>query len=89
MPNVPKLPNGMTPAQFGQEIMKWGTGHAAAESQIGKLDIDELYSAGLTAEIAAHWRDFYKAVCVRTPNNPSARGRAKLMEHVRILLERN
>jgi hypothetical protein len=77
----------MTPAYFGHYVMKWGTGDAAAEHRIQTLTTAELRVAKITADIAEAWRLFYLEVVDEAPKNPSARGRAKLMECARSLLE--
>ena len=86
---LPPLPDGMTPAHFGHYVMKWGTGDEAAETRMDTLTAAELRAAGVTADIAEAWRLFYLEVVAETPTNPSARGRAKLMEYARSLLLEN
>ena len=80
------LLEGVTQSQFGREIMKWGTGHAAARARIRTITTQELKRQGVTVEMAEAWRDFYRAVARENPNNPSAAGRVDLMEHVVELL---
>jgi hypothetical protein len=46
----------------------------------------ELTESGVTAEIALSWADWYRAVASDTPANPSARGRAELMDYIAELL---
>ncbi len=87
MPTLPQLPEGMTPAHFGQKVMCWGQGDAAAEARIQTLCAQELRDEGITADVAKEWFYFYVGVIDETPSNPSARGRAQLMEHARTLLE--
>lgn len=77
---VPPTPNGMSIADFGQKIMKWGTGNQTARERMGNLTRQELESSGVTREIATAWRDFYRNEMMRVPNNPSAAGRADLMQ---------
>lgn len=89
MPDVPGLPNGMSIAYFGHQVMAWGTGDAAADARIKTLTEEDLRNAGITAEIADKWRLFYLDVIRETPNNPSARGRARLMAVAKSLLERH
>lgn len=81
------LPEGLTQSQFGREVMKWGTGHAAARTRIRTITAEELKRQGVTVEMAKAWRDFYRSVAGEHPGNPSAAGRADLMEHVVHLLE--
>ena len=87
MRRLPPLPDGMTPDKFGRCVMKWGTGDAAAISRIDTLTAAELRAANITADIAEGWRAFYLEVLEENPDNPSARGRAKLMEYARSLLQ--
>jgi hypothetical protein len=66
----------------------WGTGDEAARSRITTLTKKELERAGVTKEIAAQWRDFYREVARVTPANPSAAGRADLMQRAVELLSK-
>lgn len=68
--------------------MKWGTGDAVARARMGTLTRAELQKAGVTAEMARQWRNFYLAEVQRSPTNPSARGHAELMQRVLELLEK-
>jgi hypothetical protein len=79
------LPQGMTPAEFGQR-MKWGRGSDEARNRIASLAIEELNDMGLSAEQAANWAIAYEAVCRVMPQNPSAAGRAELFRHAARLL---
>lgn len=71
---------------FGRNVMKWGTGDASARARIATLTKEELQQAGVTREIAARWRDFYLEVKRLKPGNPSAEGRAELMQRAVYLL---
>jgi uncharacterized protein DUF4951 len=82
----PGLPEGMTPRQFGRDVMRWGTGDADALSRIDSLTREELEQAGVTRDMALQWRDFYRSELARNPGNPSAAGRAELMEAAARLL---
>ena len=42
--------------------------------------------AGVTPDMAGAWRDFYVNEAARNPTNPSAAGRAQLMDYVNQLL---
>lgn len=86
--NLP-LPPGMDTSEFGHDVMKWGTGDEAAQSRIQTLTREELESNGVTKEMAEKWRDFYKQVKLETSNNPSAGGRAELMQRAVDLLGGN
>lgn len=66
--------------------MKWGTGDAEARTRAATLTREELQRSGVTREIAEAWRDFYKELVKQTPNNPSAAGRADLMQKAVELL---
>lgn len=84
----PRVPRGMTLRTFGRDVIKWGTGDAAARARIGSLAADELRQAGVTRRMAESWRDYYLAVARDDPGNPSARGRAELMNAAAKLLRR-
>jgi hypothetical protein len=78
---VPPIPKGVKNLnEFGTKIMKWGTGSAEARARIGTLSRAELDQGGVTREMAEAWRDFYRNEMVRNPANPSAAGRADLMQ---------
>ncbi len=49
-------------------------------ARISTLRREELERAGLTREMAEAWRDFYRHELARNPRNPSAAGRAELMQ---------
>lgn len=76
----------MTQREFGKRIMQWGTGDDAARARIGTLTRVDLVQIGLTQEMAAAWRDFYLHELARNPRNPSAAGRAELMQRAADLL---
>jgi hypothetical protein len=71
---------------FGQG-MKWGSGDAAARAQISTLTREGLEQAGVTREIAEQCGRFYRNEALRVPSNPSATGRAELMEAAAELLK--
>jgi len=87
-PQKPSTPNDMGTSEFGKQVMKWGTGDEAARARITNLTREELERAGVTKEIAAQWRDFYREVARVTPANPSAAGRADLMQRAVELLSK-
>jgi hypothetical protein len=66
--------------------MRWGTGVQAARARIASLSREELITAGVTRAIAEAWRDFYRGEMIRNPSNPSAAGRAELMQRAVQLL---
>lgn len=66
--------------------MGWGAGNQAARERISTLTKQELEGAGVTREMAQAWRDFYLQEVRRVPNNPSAAGRADLMQRAVELL---
>ena len=72
---------------FGQKVMNWGSGDADALAQIPRLTRDRLIRDGVTRDIAEAWAKFYRNEVLRRPQNPSARGRAALMEAAARLLE--
>ena len=82
----PPTPRGMTLREFGVRVMRWGTGDDAARERIRTLTREELAQVGLTQEMAAAWRDFYRQELDRNPRNPSAAGRAELMQRAVDLL---
>jgi RHS repeat-associated protein len=83
---VPPTPGGITVSEFGQKVMQWGTGSEAARARISTITAEELRKAQLTVDMAIRWRDFYINELARNPNNPSAAGRAELMDYVVRLL---
>ena|SRR5437870_13511210 len=82
----PAIPQGMTLHAFGHRVMRWGTGSEAARARIATLTRAELVHAGVTGDMAVAWRDFYLHELVRNPLNPSAAGRAELMQRAIELL---
>lgn len=82
----PLTPGNMTLREFGQRVMRWGSGDTAARVRIRTLTREELERAGLTREMAEAWRDFYRYESARNPSNPSAAGRAELMQRAIELL---
>lgn len=87
MPKPPDVPGGLSVAEFGFKVMRWGTGDEAARERMGSLTRSELADLNVTITIAREWRDFYRNEIVRNPKNPSARGRAELMQRALELLE--
>lgn len=84
----PPIPRGMTLREFGNRVMRWGTGDREARVRMRTLTREELEQAGLTQEMAEAWRDFYRNEFARNPRNPSATGRAELMQRAVELLQR-
>lgn len=80
------LPPGVTPREFGQDIMQWGSGSAEARTRMTTLSANELQLTGFTAEMAESWARAYESVARLMPNNPSAAGRAELMWYAAKLL---
>jgi hypothetical protein len=66
--------------------MQWGTGDDAARARMRTLTREALEEAGLTQEMAEAWRNFYRQELARNPRNPSAAGRAELMQRAVELL---
>ena len=79
------LPNGMSPAEFGQR-MAWGRGDDEAFRRIDTFTVEEMHEIGLSADQALHWADAYEAVHRLMPQNPSAAGRAALLRYAADLL---
>lgn len=82
----PPTPNNMGLNPFGTRVMRWGTGNAAARARMSTLTRAELEAAGVTRPMAEQWRDFYRNEILRNPRNPSAAGRADLMQRAVELL---
>jgi hypothetical protein len=51
-----------------------------------QLTARELQHLGITLEMAVHWRDFYRQILSENEANPSAAGRAELMQRAVELL---
>jgi len=85
---IPPTPGGMSTAEFGQQVMKWGRGDAEAIARASDPTLTKGYldSKGVTLEMAEQWRDFYINEAHVRPNNPSAKGRAELMQKAVELL---
>ena len=83
---IPQVPSGMSVPQFGANVMKWGSGYDTARARISTITKDWLVEKGVSVEIAQEWLKFYVNEALRNPNNPSAQGRAELMQHVVKLL---
>ena len=66
--------------------MKWGSGNEDAIARMNTITRAEMEQAGVTPDMAGAWRDFYVNEAARNPTNPSAAGRAQLMDYVNQLL---
>jgi 23S rRNA A1618 N6-methylase RlmF len=66
--------------------MQWGTGSDVPRERMGTITVEEMNKAGVTSEMSQNWANFYRNEMVRNPANPSAPGRADLMQYVRDLL---
>ena len=82
----PDVPAGITRNVFGTRIMRWGSGDAAARARKESLTREELVAGGVTLNMAREWREFYRLEMLRNPANPSAAGRADLMQRAVELL---
>jgi len=82
----PSIPDGMTQSDFGKKVMQWGTGSDVPRMRMGTVTRAEMERAGVTQQMAKEWRDFYHNETRRNPSNPSAPGRADLMDYVYRLL---
>ena len=77
--------------------MRWGSGKEPAIARKETLTDQELRNAGVTLDCARLWLDFYREYIDRKEAegsnvevlNPSAIGRAELMEYACTLLEGN
>ena len=72
----------MVTPEFGKLV--WGgRGHdAEVRARIGSIDPHTLIAKGITREMIESWRDGYRAEVGRNPGNPSAAGRADLLDHL-------
>jgi RHS repeat-associated protein len=76
----PAPPKGMDMRQF-EKLMNWGkNGSKVPREAIEGLNKEVLQKAGLTEKLARQWAEFYSREAARVPTNPSAPGRAELME---------
>jgi hypothetical protein len=75
-----------TQSAFGDEGIRWGSGDAEALDRMNAITLEELKSLWITLQMAIEWTAFYANEALRTPRNPSARGRAMLMHRAAILL---
>lgn len=82
----PPLPSGVSAAEFGLSIMKWGRGDDALK-RIETITVEELLAVGMNAAMARAWQDMYREWSRLHPENPSAPFRAELLSHVVALLE--
>ena len=83
---LPAMPSGMSLRDFGRTI-GWGRGNDAARGAIPNLTREGLQASGVTREIAEAWGQFYRNEALRNSANPSAMGRAELMEAAARLLQ--
>lgn len=83
---VSTTPGRLSLNQFGKR-MKWGSDSSAARAQIPHLTRSRLRDAGVTTDMAYWWAQFYRKEMQRVPDNPSASGRADLMERAWKLLQ--
>ena len=67
--------------EFGK-LVKWGHGDQEARARILTVTRNEMEEKGVTRDIASAWRDGYRKVANETPSNPSAAGRADLMQYI-------
>jgi RHS repeat-associated protein len=86
-PTPPDVPEGMSRNDFGEKFLQWGTGNAEARAKIGAFNRETLENAGVTHVMAQQWANFYKEISRLSPKNPSAAGRADLMQHIADLLK--
>jgi RHS repeat-associated protein len=82
-------------AAFGDAI-KWGTGSDTARARMATVTLEEIKQLGLTRQLALEWAEFYRGIATESlakykageiaKVNPSAAGRADLMEHIANML---
>ena len=87
---VPAIPGGMTQAQFGLNLIGWGTGPQAAAARTATLTADavgQMQAQGLTREMATQWRGFYTNEFARNANNLTAQNRVQLMDAILGLMK--
>ena len=73
-------------SDFGNRVIQWGRRNDAARNRMMSITMEELRGSGMTSDLAVQWRDFYRNVARTTPNNPSATGRADLMDWIARML---
>jgi RHS repeat-associated protein len=86
---VPAVPEGMTTAGFGRNVVGWGKGPQGAASRLESLtadDVAQMQSQGLTREMATEWRAFYANDLERNANNVTAQNRIALLDAILNLM---
>ena len=85
---TPPTPNNMSDPEFGNNLVKWGTGRDGTAKSLERMqsisdaELKELASKGLTIDMAEQWGKFYEGVAKSNPSNPSAAGRETLMKSI-------
>lgn len=69
-------------------MIDWGTGRNGTLDSLRRIDnltgsdIIRFRDVGLTPELADEWADWYLDVSLDNVNNPSAEGRAQLIQYI-------
>ena len=87
---APAIPEAMTQAQFGTNLIGWGVGPQSAAARTWALTADavgQMQAQGLTREMATQWRGFYANEFARNANNLTARNRVQLMDTILGLMK--
>ena len=82
---LPPIPSGMTPSQFGDELIQMGKkaeGAINRMKEIGPDAVNQMRQGGLTEDMAAGWRDFYRNEFARNANNSTAKSRTDLFAEI-------
>jgi hypothetical protein len=83
--DIPSTPAGMTPNQFGKDVIGWGSAPDASLARANSVtttDVAVMIDKGLTKDMAIKWRDFYANDFARNSNNATAANRVKLMNNI-------
>lgn len=87
---APAIPEAMTQAQFGKNLIGWGVGPQGAAARTQALTADavgQMQAQGLTREMATQWRGFYSNEFARNANNLTAQNRVQLMDTILRLMK--
>lgn len=87
----PEVPSGMTPNQFGKDVIGWRSkpqGTVERTSNITQNEVERMMEQGLTQKMAQEWKDFYANEFMRNPDNLTAQARTELMKKI-IEMQKN
>lgn len=82
---VPPPPPGISLAEFGERL--WGTGPDDAQQRLSHITLQDLQQLGLTRDLAALWREFYREQVERDRGMPTSQHRVQLLERCIELLK--